>query len=941
MGGNGQTVDQLTCALSESQAHVERLVIENAQLRDEAGHAGEIADSLQAASLALTKTFDLDSILENLLDYLGDLVPYDSASIFLLEKDSHLVARAARGYERWLDSTGTEVVGAVSFDTGQSPRHQALVTTQKSLVIPDIRQYPSWEHVASSLHVRNWMGVPLVAGGRTIGLYSLDKTEPGFFTSEHVRLAEALAAQAAIAIQNALQFHEAQRELAERQQAQQAEREQRVLAEALSEIAALLNRSLDFDDVLERILTHVERVVPSDGATMLLIRGDEAEITHVRARHVSLQGTCLPYKELPSFRNAIDTGHPVAIHDVQAYEQWLRVPSTSWIRSNVTAAFGAEGQTIGFLCLDWDAPNAFSAEDVERLQAFADQAGVAARNAHLFTSVQKARQTAETLRAAYLALTQSLDLGSICERLLDYLRQLVPYDSATIFLLEDGKTLTAHAVRGYQRWSDSSAALSVSFDLEPGSTMHTIVSTQESILIPDTDLHASWVHVPSAEHVRCYLGVPMLVGDKVIGLCSLDSTEPGSLSQEDVKLAESLAAQAAFAIENARLFTEAENQKRYSESLVQNSPAAIVSVDGAGKVMSWNPAAAELFGYSRTEALGRELDALVATTPDMLEEAKAISQEAIDGIRVNVVAQRSRQDGTRVDVDISSVPVQVEGQDAGYVVIYHDITDLKKAEEELREAKAEAEAANEAKSRFLASVSHELRTPLTSILGFTKLIEKRLRERVFPMVQAGDRRTQRAIRQVTENVKIISTEGERLTTLINEVLDLAKIEAGKVEWREESLAVPDLVERAAASTQALFEQKGLHLIKDVAGDLPGIVGDEDRLLQVLINLFSNAVKFTDEGSVTCRVRRIDGALEVSVVDTGVGIAECELPIVFEPFKQAGDTLSDRPQGTGLGLPISKEIVEHHGGRIRVESELGRGTTVMFTLPASRLSPRNR
>jgi PAS domain S-box-containing protein len=941
MGDERLTTDQSSRDRLESEGHVERLVAENSHLRDAAEHTRRIADTLQAASLSLTKTFDLDSILETLLDYLGDLVPYDSATIFLLEGDSHLVARVARGYERWIDPKEAEVVGAVSFDTGQSPRHQTLVLTQKSLVIPDIREYPSWQHVASSLHVRNWMGVPLVAGGRTIGLYSLDKAEPCFFTDEHQRLAEALAAQAAVAIQNALQFHEAQRELAERQQAQQAEREQRVLAEALSEIAALLNRSLDFDDVLERILTHVERVVPSDGATMLLIRGDEAEITHVRARHESLQGTSLPYKELPSFRNAMDTGHPVAIHDVQTYEQWFSVPSTSWIRSNVTAAFGAEGQTIGFLCLDWDVPNAFSAEDVERLQAFADQAGVAARNAHLFTSVQKARQTAETLRAAYLALTQSLDLGTICERLLDYLRQLVPYDSATIFLLEDSKTLTARAVRGYQRWSDSSAALSVSFDLEPGSTVHTIVSARESILIPDTVLHAGWVRVPSAEHVRCYLGVPMLVGDKVIGLCSLDSTEPGSLSQEDVKLAESLAAQAAFAIENARLFTEAENQKRYSESLVQNSPVAIVSVDGAGKVMSWNPAAAGLFGYSRTEALGRELDALVAATPDMLEEAKAISHETMDGTRVNVVAQRSRQDGTRVDVDISSVPVQVEGQDVGCVVIYHDITGLKRAEEELREAKAEAEAANEAKSRFLASVSHELRTPLTSILGFTKLIDKRLRERIFPMVQAEDRRTERAMRQVAENVKIISAEGERLTALINEVLDLAKIEAGKVEWREEALAVPDLFERAAASTRALFAEKGLPLVKDVVGDLPEVVGDEDRLLQVLINLFSNAVKFTDEGSVTCRVRRIDGALEVSVIDTGVGIAEAELPNVFEQFKQAGDTLSDRPQGTGLGLPISKEIVEHHGGRMWVESELGRGTTVTFTLPASRLSPRSK
>jgi PAS domain S-box-containing protein len=1199
MGDNRQITDQLSGALSESRGHMQRLVAENAQLRDEAGHARRIAGKLQAASLALTKSFDLDSILETLLDYLGDLVPYDSATIFLLERDSHLVARAARGYERWIDPTETEVAGAVSFDTGQSPRHQALVTTQKSLVIPDIQEYPSWEHIASSLHVRNWMGVPLVAGGKTIGLYSLDKAEPRFFTDEHLRLAETLAAQAAVAIQNALQYLGAQRELAERQQAQQAEREQRLLAEALREIAALLNRSLDVNEVLERILTHVERLVPFDGATILLIKGDTAEITHVRQYDDSLLGTSLPFKELSTFRQAVETGRPFVVDDTRLFEQWVSVPSTSWIRSNVTAAIGADGQTIGFLCLDRAVPSAFSSEHVDRLQAFADQAGVAVRNARLFTSVQQARQTSESLRSAYLALTQNLDLDTICETLLDNLRRLVPYDSATIFLLEDNTRLTARAVRGYERWSDPNLALSVSFDLEAGSTMHTLVTTQRSILIPDTVRFAAWIRVLGADHVRSYVGVPMLVGGKVIGVCSLDSTQAGFFTQEHVELAESLAAQAAFAIENARLFTEMESQKRYSESLVQNSPAAIVSVDGAGNVLSWNPAAEDLMGYTRAEALGRELGALVTSTPDMLEEARAISQETMDGTRVKVVTQRCRQDGTRVDVEVMSVPVQAQGQDLGYLVIYHDITELKRAEEairesqrrladtidflpdatlvidregkviawnraiekmtgiragemlgkgnydyaipfygerrpilidlvlkpneefektyavikreggilvgeaymprlgdgevyvsatasalrdskgniagaielirdvtdrkrtedavqaseqlfrlvfeyapigmsvtgldgrylrvnqalcntlgysaeellgltlsdvsvaedvtanvalreralrgeishfqqekrfharaggivhgllqvglvrdgqgrpmhfigqtvditelklaeeELRQAKADAEAANEAKSAFLASVSHELRTPLTSILGFAKLIDKRLNDRIFPAVQAEDRRTQRAMRQVAENVKIIAAEGERLTALINEVLDLAKIEAGKVEWREECLALADLVERAAAATSALFTQKGLPLIVDVAGDLPEVVGDEGRLIQVLINLFSNAIKFTDEGSVTCRVRRIDGALQVSVIDTGMGIAEADLPTVFEQFKQVGDTLTDKPQGSGLGLPISKEIVEHHGGRIWVESELGQGSTFSFTLP---------
>jgi signal transduction histidine kinase len=255
-----------------------------------------------------------------------------------------------------------------------------------------------------------------------------------------------------------------------------------------------------------------------------------------------------------------------------------------------------------------------------------------------------------------------------------------------------------------------------------------------------------------------------------------------------------------------------------------------------------------------------------------------------------------------------------------------------------QEAKEAADAANEAKSIFLAGVSHELRTPLTSILGFAKIIQKRLESRILPMVTAHDEKTGRAVRQVSENLGIIVSEGERLTDLINDVLDLAKIEAGKVEWHMQPLLVLDVIERATTATASLFQRKHLELIKEVDGDLPEIVGDRDRLIQVVINLISNAVKFAEHGSVTCRATCVNGEIVVSVIDMGVGIAEADLPRVFERFTQVGDTLTDKPKGTGLGLPICKEIVEYHGGRIWVESELGRGSNFSFTLPVKQAKP---
>ncbi len=277
-------------------------------------------------------------------------------------------------------------------------------------------------------------------------------------------------------------------------------------------------------------------------------------------------------------------------------------------------------------------------------------------------------------------------------------------------------------------------------------------------------------------------------------------------------------------------------------------------------------------------------------------------------------------------------------------------TELEEAVQRAREARATAEAANRAKSAFLATVSHELRTPLTSVLGFTKIIQKRLDGVVFPVVDSDDRKVRRAVEQVGTNLDIIVSEGQRLTTLINDVLDLAKIESGRVEWHMAPVAVREIIEHALNATASLFQGQPLELVVDVAPDLPRVVADRDRLVQVMVNLLSNAVKFTDRGSVTCRARMREDCqddpsasqawLEISVIDTGIGIDPQDYDKVFEQFVQVGDTLTDRPHGTGLGLAICKRIVEHHGGQIGVDSVPGSGSTFTFTLPvpASQLRP---
>jgi signal transduction histidine kinase len=261
---------------------------------------------------------------------------------------------------------------------------------------------------------------------------------------------------------------------------------------------------------------------------------------------------------------------------------------------------------------------------------------------------------------------------------------------------------------------------------------------------------------------------------------------------------------------------------------------------------------------------------------------------------------------------------------------------LAAAIEEAQAARIAAEEASATKSAFLSNVSHELRTPLTSVVGFSRLIRKRLDEVVFPAVPGGDPKRDRAIRQVSDNLGIIVDESERLTALINDTLDLAKIEAGQMEWRREPVDIADVIARATAATASLLDASGPEMVVDVAPGLPAVTGDRDRLIQVVINLISNAVKFTPSGTITvaAAATAADGrpALLVSVADTGVGIAPEDQGRVFEQFGQAGDRLPDGPIGTGLGLPICREIVEHHDGRLWLESAVGVGSTFSFTLP---------
>jgi PAS domain S-box-containing protein len=361
-------------------------------------------------------------------------------------------------------------------------------------------------------------------------------------------------------------------------------------------------------------------------------------------------------------------------------------------------------------------------------------------------------------------------------------------------------------------------------------------------------------------------------------------------------------------------------------AIIDNLGDGLLVTNEAGQIVRLNPKLLQMFGLEGKELLGQtyqtifksDLAGLVTAHREQndtrLTTEVELSDDRVGQALVSAIAHCSIPHSDRSLHTETTQPLQP----ASSIVLVRDITTEKEVDR--------------MKTDFISTVSHELRTPLTSVLGFAKLIQKKLEDAILPHVTTDDRKVQRSVKQVRENLNIIVAEGERLTALINDVLDVAKIEAGKIEWNMQPLAAIELIERAIAATTVLAQNSGLQMLCEVEPNLPAVMGDRDRLIQVLINLISNAIKFTHEGRVICRAQQRNDFIQVSIVDNGIGIAEGDCEKVFEKFKQVGEVMTDKPKGTGLGLPICKQIVEHHGGRIWVESQIGQGSTFFFTLP---------
>jgi len=582
--------------------------------------------------------------------------------------------------------------------------------------------------------------------------------------------------------------------------------------------------------------------------------------------------------------------------------------------SEVDVPLLIDGAPGGVLVVESDRPQAFGDEDFAILTAAAHQASIAITRARLLAQQQELLAAERRRADEQQALVASLaDLSSELE--LSKLLEAVLARAVHLLGAAGGELATFDAAAGELEIvaNQNTGRVSIGTRLKVGEgAMGQVAGTLEPLIISD---YRNWAGRSSRyADVEAHAAVvlPLLIGRRLVGAINFWHTDRGrSFSEADLRLAALFTPQAAVAIENARLFTAAERQRRYFEELVRNNPVAIVNIDAAGRVVSCNPAFERLYGWTEAEIAGQLLDDLV-TDDTTRSEAKAYTSEASDHA-VKGIGRRRRRDGTLVDVEVLAVPVVIDGERVGMMGLYHDIS-------ELLATRREAEAANAAKSQFLASMSHELRTPLNAIIGYSEMLQEDARE-------DGDT-------GLVSDLAKIHGAGRHLLTLINDVLDLSKIEAGKMELYLETFEVRPVLETVATTIVPMIERNGNTLVVDAGGPLGAMHGDLTRVRQILLNLLSNASKFTERGTITLSARRVGSELVFAVRDTGIGMTPEQLGRLFEAFAQAEAATSAKYGGTGLGLAISRKFCEMMGGSIGVESTPGAGTTFTVRLPVA-------
>jgi signal transduction histidine kinase len=624
-----------------------------------------------------------------------------------------------------------------------------------------------------------------------------------------------------------------------------------------------------------------------------------------------------------------------------------------------------EGETIGVMVLTRRHVERFTDKHVEILKIFADQAVIAIQNVRLFTELRESlEQQTATAEILQVISSSPTDVAPVMEAVAKAAVRFCGAEDAHVFL-RDGDDIVSSAHEGPLSAHPLGHRDPLDIRL---SRAQSILEARVTHIVDTEALDAQEYSLTKAYAVqhgfRAQLNAPMLQEGGAIGCICLRRRDPGAFTPRQIELLETFASQAVIAIQNVTLFTELreslEQQTATAEILqvISSSPTDVAPVMAAVA-----KAAVRFCGTDDVLISLRKGDSMVVATHEGPLEAYVGETSPLDRTRLSgrIILERqtlhlpdvAAADPTEFATTIRlahehkfsallGAPMLREGGAIGCIL-------LRKAEPgpftsrqielletfaaqaviaiqnvtlftEIQEKSRQLEVASQHKSQFLANMSHELRTPLNAIIGYTEMMADGLYGDVPEKAQG-----------VLERVQ---ANGRHLLGLINDVLDLSKIEAGQLVLAMEEYSVADMVATVLSATESLARTKGLTLGSDVPAGLPTGTGDARRLTQVLLNLVGNAIKFTDQGSVEVRAAQADGRFELSVVDTGFGIAPEDQAKIFEEFQQVDNTSTRKKGGTGLGLAISRRIVELHGGRITVESDVAKGSTFKVTIPVN-------
>jgi len=535
------------------------IAVQNARLLEGERRQLQEAETLREATAALTSTLDPDQVLNAILVQLEKVVPYDSASVFLQEGDSLRIV-AARGFPDLDMVIGGEFRVDDLLNAAKEAGH--------AIILEDAQNDPRFSNWAGTDFVHGWLGVPLNVRGDTIGYLTLDNQEIGTYDPSHANLAEAFANQAAIALVNARLFED-----------ERAAREQ---AETLHEVAQGVSSSLELNEVLRLILEQLKRVLTFNTSSVLIyqetggaallagIGYQDEQLTSPEASESLMESAIL--KEMSR------TLEPVVIPDVCQHPDWIWVTGAEHVRSFLAVPIVSLGKMIGALMVDNEQPDFYNLKDVQTAQSLAQHMAIAIQNARLFAAERDSRERAEALREASSIISASLSLEQVIDAVLEQLSRVMEYDSGNVMLLK-GDQLYIEAGRNYEEFYDPGLIKEVVIDLKSHHSIGSTLESGEPTMIADVRTDPDWQSTPMSGHVRSWLGVPLRIRDRSIGLFNLDRVTPGGFSTEEIALAQVFAVNTSAAIENARSFEAEEKRVAELEALRQASLSLTASLN--------------------------------------------------------------------------------------------------------------------------------------------------------------------------------------------------------------------------------------------------------------------------------------------------------------------------------------------------------------------------